>query len=407
MNITVLVAVLVVFAGSSAAQTLKCPPLPAGATCGHYHYHYKIWMANARALEDALSFRQFVSAEACERAKAEAAGRNDVLAEIIKTEKIDGSFQPNVYGECHCDRTDEKGRPVFVDARARLAVAQRIRESQWLIRDKFLSADKSSALETVRSLFAAESAPDRFLYQKFPVAIADDRTASAAVPLADTHIGERSQTGEVAPAAVLVDVAPPMPAAGQGGPTRAAAPAVHEQRRPPLAEPPPSPQAPAKGLAGARAFFDYEAARIAAILKASEGIQETPVRDSIRSACEERRQVLLNLSGVAAAAPQASPLNDALQRISNEADRLAFVRALFGAKAVTPWAPSDARDVLAAGLPKSSADDPVHALVSVESREARSAALYTVLARRPGLSDADRPAVLRAIESLLVTGGQQ
>src|ERR1041385_9177642 len=92
----------------------KCPPLPEGGPCNHYHYHVAVWNIEARSFFDVASITRFVSLAACEKARGEAMRENTALVEFVRT-SIDSSMSADRFGDCHCDRTEDTASASFLD----------------------------------------------------------------------------------------------------------------------------------------------------------------------------------------------------------------------------------------------------------------------------------------------------
>lgn len=208
------------------AQT-KCPPLPEGATCDHYHYHLSVWNIESHTYEDIAATRPFVSAAACDKARAEAVRENAVLADFIKTTKIDTSIVPNRFGDCHCDRTQETSSATFLNAKTRTAQLRAQQDAGWSLRERLLGQNVPGVADRLNSVFGRPPAADRFFRETMPPRLPTTTSARAPAMLLESTIGSATTTPAIAASLTLVPVpAPP------------ASPATAPQTQPAAAKPP-------------------------------------------------------------------------------------------------------------------------------------------------------------------------
>lgn len=361
------------------AQT-KCPALPEGTVCDHYHYHMLVWQPSERTHKEVAATRQFVSREACDKWKADAAKESQSIADYMKSSKIDSSMQADRLGDCHCDRTTDPSSGVFLDAKARMTQLRTRQDAAWSLRERLLSKPLPPAGDYIRLLFGREPRLDRFFRESVPARLPEKAISPAAAVLLDTKIGAQSKTPPIATNQSLVEV--PLP----GGAVTAAAGAT--------------PAAPDSEGEPARNFFVYELARADAILTDSNTISDSDVKRTVRQEVVRRKRVLDNLRTIASISDPNSATVRTLRAANDEASRLAVVRGLFGAEVAPAWAPADARGAAAtSGL----AADPKPALVfdSAGDVAARRAALYGVLGQEHRLSAEEAASFTKVVEELL------
>jgi hypothetical protein len=208
------------------AQT-KCPPLPEGATCDHYHYHLSVWNIESHTYEDIAATRQFVSAAACDKARGAALRENALLADFVRTTKIDTSMVPNHFGDCHCDRTEEASSTGFLNAKTRAAQLRAQQDAAWSLRERLLGQSVPGVTEQLNSIFGHPSASDRFLRETMPPRPPATTAVRSPAVLLDSTIGSQTATPAIAASLSLVPVPAPAPS-----------PVVPQQTQPSAAKPP-------------------------------------------------------------------------------------------------------------------------------------------------------------------------
>ncbi len=359
----------------SAAQ--KCPPLPEGTTCTQFHYHVLMWNPRERTYQEIAGRHRFVSLEACEKAKSEAAKENGSLAEFIKT-SVESSFQPAQFRECHCDRTTDRTSGVFLDTSARIAQMRMEDDAAWWIRERLLSSNAPRTGEFLGLLFEQQVRADRFLRKPLPSRLPESSTPPATAVLLDTRIGGATSAPPIAANLAFIDI--PLPgsttAPATGGPSSVK-----------TAEP-------------SAAFFTYELARADAILTASEKISEDNLKSAVHRELARRKRVLANLRTIANACPSNGPTARALSVANDEPARLTVIRGLFGDVVVRAWAPTDARGAAATtAIP----EDAKTAVVFDPGADVdvRRAALYAALGQDRQFSVAETQTFANVIEELV------
>jgi hypothetical protein len=219
--------VLTLFLTAALHAQTKCPPLPEGATCDHYHYHVSVWNIESHTYEDIAATRQFVSAAACEKARGAAVRENAALADFIRTTKIDTSMVPNRFGDCHCDRTEEASSTGFLNAKTRAAQLRAQQDAAWSLRERLLGQEVPGVAGHLNLLFGHPPASDRFLRETMPPRPAATTAVRAPATLLDSTIGSQTATPAIAASLSLVPVPVPAPS-----------PVVPQQTPPPAAKPP-------------------------------------------------------------------------------------------------------------------------------------------------------------------------
>lgn len=375
----VVVLLLLLLASPSEAQPMKCPPLPEGSTCGHYHYHVLVWQPQDRTYREVSGRRQFISVDACEKAKAGAAKENQSLAEFMKT-SVDSAFQPDQFRECHCDRTTDPTSGVFLDAATKLAQMRIEHEATWTTRERLLSSDAPRAGEYLQMLFGREVRADRFLRHAVPSRLPEKTAPPASAALLDTKVGGPVDAPPIAANLSFIDILVP----------GAAAAATLSQPK----------SAPAEGAEPLSGFFAYELARADAILTASENISESDVRSSVRREVARRKRVLENLRIITKACDAEGPTIRAMRVATDEGARLTVIRGLFGDAVARAWATSDARGAAATtAIPQEAKG----ALVfdSTADVDVRRETLYASLGQERSLSQAETITFANVVEELV------
>src|SRR5260221_2661788 len=157
----------------------------------------------------------------------------------------------------------------------------------------------------------------------------------------------------------------------------------------PVAVPTPAPApvdagpAPQPADETAEVFVAFETERIQNVLKASGAFGDESIRSRIFEACMQRIQLLSNLRSLIAGSGARSRLAAAVRNIRTEADRLAFVAALFGKDMPAHWAPGGAKDVILEAKPDVD-NDAEKILRDASGRwplQQKKHALYILLAR--------------------------
>lgn len=222
------------------AQT-KCPPLPEGTTCDRYHYHVAVWSIESHTYEDIAATRVFVSAAACDKARTVAVRENALLADFMRTTKIDTSMVPNRFGDCHCDRTEDASSTGFLNAKTRAAQLRAQQDAAWSLRERLLGQDVPGVPDRLLSLFGHPPASDRFLRETMPPRPPATTAVRVPAALLDSTIGSQTATPPIAASLSLVPVPVPAPSPvvpQQAQPTAAKPPAPTPDVQPPA--PPPS-----------------------------------------------------------------------------------------------------------------------------------------------------------------------
>jgi hypothetical protein len=371
------------------AQT--CPALPEGTICEHYHYHVLVWQPYERTYQEVAATRQFVTREACEKSRADAAKESQSIADYMKTSKTDSSMQADRFGDCHCDRTMEPSSGVFLDAKARMSQLRTEQESAWVIRERLLASELPTAGEYIRLLFGREPRLDRVFRETVPARLPENTARPAAAVLLETKIGAQSETPPVAANLSLIEIPPPgggaalPPSAAATTPPASAGStlATAESQREPSSD-----------------FFVYELARANAILSDSETISDPDIKNAVHQEVARRKRVLDNLRIIVRLSDPNSVTVRTLRGATDEASRLAVVRALFGAEVAPAWAPADARGAAATSALAADAN-PALVFDAAGNVAARRATLYGVLGLEHRLSPEEAASFTRVVEELL------
>jgi hypothetical protein len=193
-----------------------------------------VWNIESHVFENISATRPFVSAAACDKARAEAMKQNALLADFVKTTKIDTSMQPNRFGDCHCDRTQDTSSATFVDAKARTIQLRAQQEAGWSLRERLLGQSVPGIAEYLNSLFGIAPETDHFFRETMPPRLPATTAVRAPATLLETSVASRSSKSVVAAGFSLV----PMPVLGApAAPPAQAPPAAAQPVQPPVVPP--------------------------------------------------------------------------------------------------------------------------------------------------------------------------
>jgi len=393
-------------AANAVAQALTCPPPPAGRPCEAFHYHVSMFRPDTRAFTEIYGGPRFATQAACERAREQQVSANQKVAGFFRDVKKEERYQPDRFGACHCDMTEEKSSVTFLTESQRTLQLRMTEEIRLRVRERLLDEKITSDSELIRALYsdppvtptlgAPKLVPMPTVTRAPIVTVADDlkptRTLDTTKP---TVVALDLPILEIgAPASPPADVAassppPPVPTPAE--------PPVEETRveaQPSVeAQPDPQPESTNEDTQTAEEtaerFISYETQRIQNVLRASSAIADENVKTKIFEACMERIQLLSNLRLLIEGSGMRSRLATAARDAQTEADRLALVSRLFGDSVKPHWAPSDASDVVF-DIESSIASEPERALRDSTGRftaDQKKRALYLVLAQTQPTED--------------------
>jgi hypothetical protein len=218
-------------AAAAAFPQSKCPPLPEGTPCGHYHYHVAVWNIESRTFSDIAATLRFVSMAACDKARQEAMGENTALVGFIRT-SIDSSMSGDRFGDCHCDLTDDPSSVAFLDSRARTNQLRSQQDAAWSLRERLLSRDLPGIGDRVKNMFGPPPRLDRFFRETMPGPVPSSTAPRAPAALLESSVGSHEAMPAIAENISLVAV-----------PVTPAPPAAQPQAPPAATTPPPTPPA--------------------------------------------------------------------------------------------------------------------------------------------------------------------
>ncbi len=191
----------------------KCPPLPEGAPCDHYHYHVAVWNIEARTPSDVAATARFVSLAACEKARGEAMRENTALVEFVRT--IEASMSANRFGDCHCDRTEDTSSASFLDARGRTNQLRSQQDAGWSLRERLLSRELPGIADRLKSVFGSPPRLDRFFRETIPARVPPSTAVRPPAALLESSVGSNAPMPAIAENMSLVALplptAPPAP----------------------------------------------------------------------------------------------------------------------------------------------------------------------------------------------------
>jgi tetratricopeptide (TPR) repeat protein len=152
-----------------------------------------VWQPYPQTYQEVVGTRRFVSREACEKGRANAAKESQSVADYMKASKADTSMQANRLGDCHCDRTTDPSSGVFLDTKARMNQLRVEQESAWTIRERLLGSELPTAGEYIRLLFGREPRLDRIFRETVPERLPQIAVRPPSGALRDTKKGGQSE----------------------------------------------------------------------------------------------------------------------------------------------------------------------------------------------------------------------
>ncbi|HXG58820.1 MAG TPA: hypothetical protein VNL91_07340, partial [Thermoanaerobaculia bacterium] len=311
------VLTLALLAGSAVAQTLDCPG-GAGAVrpCEAFHFHVSLYRPDTRGMTELWGVNQFASQAACERAREAWVRKNAAVVDYYRKTKNDQRYEPDRFGLCHCDMTNDKANARYLTPQARTAQLRQLEEIRMRVRERLLDSGMKSDSDLARSLLPQPMDPNPLiggakLLLPLPAVSAQIQTDAAAdlkttraidtsraappsfdLPLVEIPITISAELRAQPPPLPSVSVAPPSTAAPEPLP----APAPVEQTTADAAP------APAEGGAeyedSAAAFIATESERLRNILTASRAITDETISAQIHEAVQHRNRLLSNLRGL-------------------------------------------------------------------------------------------------------------
>lgn len=199
------------------AQTMTCTAPRADAPdCRRFHYHLRSWqMATRTTSTEVSATTNYASQTACDAARTQAQKASQTLAEQMKISKIDGKFEADTFGDCHCDQTEDPSSRSFLDDATRLRQRLAWKDIKWQMRAKLLGSDSPHAQQLLTSTMPQRKAFDRFLTEKLTALSPPDAGDVKPLPLLATHITASAAPPSIARNVVLLQLdapaAPPVP----------------------------------------------------------------------------------------------------------------------------------------------------------------------------------------------------
>lgn len=149
------------------------------------------------------------------------------------------------------------------------------------------------------------------------------------------------------------------------------------------------------------AFIAYETARVQAVLRAGETIEDDAIQSKVFEASMQRLQLLSNLRSVIDSGGNRSRLATLARGAVGPDGRLLFVKRVFGDEIRSHWAPEDAKEIILTPRPEVDSD-PIAVLRDVTEKfndMQRRYALYVLLARSQELSESQKTWLAELIEA--------
>ncbi len=400
---------------NAAAQPLTCPPAPAGRPCEAFHYHVQMFRPDTRAFTEIYAGPRYATQAACDRAREQQVAANQKVAGFFRDVKKEERYQPDRFGTCHCDRTDDQSSATYLTPAQRTVQLRTAEDIRLRVRERLLDEKIAGDSELMRALYSDPPSTSTLGAPKLVpmlavtptplVTVADDLKATRTLdttkptiaamdlPIVDIGAGPPAPppADVAAPALSGAEVSsppPPVPQAAESPveETRVEeTPAVDQTEQ----EEAPSEEDQTSVEQTAERFIAYETQRIQNVLRASSAIADENVKTRIFEACMERIQLLSNLRLLIEGSGTRSRLAAAARDAQTEAQRLGLVALLFGDSVKPHWAPSDASDVVFE-IESSVAAEPERALRDSTGRftnDQKKRALYMVLAQTQPTED--------------------
>src|SRR5688572_32916383 len=113
-NPFILLAALLLAAGTASAQGLVCAGAPTGKACDAFHFHVQMYRPDTKQFTDVNAGTPYATQAACERAREMQVAANVAVAEFFRVTKQQEQYQNDRFGPCHCDMTNDRSSPSYL-----------------------------------------------------------------------------------------------------------------------------------------------------------------------------------------------------------------------------------------------------------------------------------------------------
>jgi hypothetical protein len=363
-----------------ASQILTCGR--ASNDCAVFHYHVQMWNAERRGTSEIFGHNRFSSLDGCEAARKTDEAANVAAIDHLKRAAPRLRAEANRYGPCHCDMTEVRTDPNFLEPAKREAIARYHRGTIMALVANLASNDLTLDSDIILNLTTIHPPPVRQPEKISPIPppTAEKRLNPEQTALLPTSVAAAAPSGEFVitrQPLLQVEYSPEYAAAEGTGPTASAA-------------------------AGGNDFVDFELTRIQNIVNALVA-SDLPEKSELLTVCQSRVLLLTNLRRLAQTAGPRSQLSRRLGTAADESSRLRLVRDLFGGEVVPHWAPNELTRLRFEQPPEISTD-PAAVLRDTTNRfarEQRRNALFILLSRSALLSDSEEIWLTDVIHSVI------
>jgi hypothetical protein len=373
MNRTLsMLALLSLFAGASAGQSLICPA-STSAGCDRLHFHVQAWSPETRTTMEIVGANDFATPESCEGARRRHEQANADAIAFLASVAPRMKTQPNRYGPCHCDMTRDPAHQLYLDDSARTLQVRTEQDLRNQLLHELIERGLPSDGEVAMSL---TNQPSRL----------------------HPEAGARFRALPPAPVSRLLSDAQLMPT---GVTTAPAGPTWDKDLQ--LAEVtlPKSDEEDQEALAEPHPFVAAEIARVRTIaLETAHG--DEPDKATILRATSERIRVLNKLGRIIELAGAESRLAEAATLAEENPDaRHRLIESVFGSLAAIHWDPEQPADMIF-DVPTAISRDPAAVMRDTATcgLDERRLALYAFLLQNP-LLESDEEWLTRVAESQL------
>lgn len=371
MKLRVLLAgVAVAAVCSDAAAQLTCST-SGSDQCDALHYHVNVWDHEAKQYVELYGHNTFSTLEACEAARKTEADLNAAALLHLQRNAPRVKLSPGKFGACHCDMTDQKSHPNFLDETRRIAMKRRERELELAMVELLVDNKATMDNEMIRAYLSGSSAlsvstPYWPREVAFVAVTGSKLLDEAGTRLQPSTVQTVRAAGVVGASIDLtpVDLAPHLFGAPEAEVATTSTTDI--------------------------AFLSAEMARMSAMLQqVAENTDSSS--EEVLERFNERIQVLTNLGKVAESGGERSRLAEAMRNASNDTDRSGLIERLFGPLVAQHWAPASPKD-MGVPVPPTINGDPVAVLRDTSGRfteDERKIALFSLMATSSDLTETE------------------
>src|SRR4051794_35882026 len=139
--------------GAAVAQTpLDCPGSASATHCDVVHFHVQMYRPDTRGFAEVWGVNAFSSQSACERARDAAMKRNLAVVDYFKRVRGESQYEPDRFGACHCDLTNDKANPKYLSDPQRAGQLRLAEEVRQRVRERLMDAGITTDSELFRDV---------------------------------------------------------------------------------------------------------------------------------------------------------------------------------------------------------------------------------------------------------------